>query len=513
MENLLRKFRLLFPLIILLSSLTGCSDEAISTASLPNPAELSTTQATPVIPAEQTQPGPVTQELPTQTAPIEITPEPTATLLPMTTPTPAPPPLHPIPGIELYNLDIPSLQLVEKANAYWVRRNALPWSVVEPEENLRNWDAVGGLEIELKNAAQQGLPVILILRSAPAWAQKRAGFACGPIAQEKLETFGRFVFDVVRRYSAPPYNVKYWEFWNEPDVELGLVEPDSVYGCWGDPDDPYYGGEVYAEMLKQVYPKIKTADPDSQALVGGLLLDCDPVNPPEGKTCQSSKFLEGILRAGGGNAFDGISFHAYDYYDDPYQFSNINWNSHWDSAGPVLVAKSRYIRSLLAAYQLTGKFLINTESGMLCGRTGMEPKCQTPDYELTKAIYITKANLIARVEGLLGNVWYSLEGWRGTWLVDQNKRPLPSYQALQFIGQLLRDASLIRQVTDFPGVTGYELQKNGRRILILWSTDLENHPLTFNQLPNTIYNIFGEPQIFEEILVGPQPVYLEWSSP
>jgi hypothetical protein len=81
--------------------------------------------------------------------------------------------------------------------------------------------------------------------------------------------------DLVARYSVPPYNVKYWELWNEPDVDpalAGLIGGDIPFGCWGDSTDPYYGGGYYAEMLKAVYPRIKAADPQAQVARGRIAL-------------------------------------------------------------------------------------------------------------------------------------------------------------------------------------------------------------------------------------------------
>ena len=65
--------------------------------------------------------------------------------------------------------------------------------------------------------------------------------------------------EAVERYSAPPYNVIYWEVGNEPDIDPSLVDGDEIYGCWGDKTDAYYGGGYYAEVLKQVYPAVKKA--------------------------------------------------------------------------------------------------------------------------------------------------------------------------------------------------------------------------------------------------------------
>jgi hypothetical protein len=172
------------------------------------------------------------------------------------------------------------LQLVKDSGAYWVRKNALLWSEVEPQEGARNWEAIANLEAELKNAADSGLQTILIVRSTPAWAQKLPGVSCGQILPEKMGAFGAFLHDVVSRYSQPPYNVRYWELGNEPDVDPAFVDANSIFGCWGDQTDPEgYGGGVYAEMLKVAYPQIKAVDPQAQVLIGGLLLDCDPDIP------------------------------------------------------------------------------------------------------------------------------------------------------------------------------------------------------------------------------------------
>jgi len=106
--------------------------------------------------------------------------------------------------------------------------------------------------------------------------------------------------------------------------------------------DEYYGGGYYAEMLKAVYPAIKEADPQAQVLIGGLLLDCDPTHPPEGKDCKPSKFLEGILKNDGGDYFDIISFHGY----PPYSGADIGGglyndvhHPYWESRGGVVLGK------------------------------------------------------------------------------------------------------------------------------------------------------------------------------
>ena len=184
----------------------------------------------------QTSARPITE---TASAPANATPGPFPT--PQTLPTrpasgptttPPAPPLEPIPGIELNRMDQPSVDLVAQANGYWVRRNALKWSDVEPEEGSRNWAAVSGLEQEIQTVMQQGLGLVLVVRSTPAWAQQKSGYLCGPVSSDKLNSFADFMYEAVQRYSVPPYNVKYWELWNEPDIDPSLVDQDSEYGCW-----------------------------------------------------------------------------------------------------------------------------------------------------------------------------------------------------------------------------------------------------------------------------------------
>lgn len=444
--------------------------------------------------------------------------QPTQTDTPSTglaTPQGAPEPspsLYPLPGIELnQTMDPAKLDLVVQAGAYWIRRNKLKWSLVEPAEGERNWDALAGLERELLEAAKRGLKVVLVVGDTPVWAQKTPGHTCGAVLQSKLPALASFMREAVARYSAVPYNVKYWEIGNEPDIDYKLVPPESEYGCWGDDSDAYYGGGYYAEMLRQVYPVVKAVDPQVQLLVGGLLLDCDPVNPPEDRDCTPSLFLEGILRSGGGEYFDGISYHAYDYYLGRWKYGNANWNSNGESTGPVAIVKARYLRSVLAAYRQAGKYLMNTEAGLICGRVGDEPECQSGDFELTKAAYVAQVNTAALAEALRANIWYSLTGWRGSGLVDGTLQPNQAFQAFQVSAKQLEQAAFVRSVTEITGVRGYEFYRGGERLQVLWSSDGSKHAVHFEQMPEAILDLLGENiQPAQDLTISHRPIYVIW---
>jgi len=450
---------------------------------------------------------------PKATATQTYTPTPRPTLTPSPTPTPLLPAEY-ITGIEVNRINDNTLSWLGGADAYWTRRNALLWSKIEPEEGVRNWSAVEELEKELVLASGDRKRVILIVRSTPTWAQKWEGYFCGPVHPEKLPAFAAFMHDVVARYSQPPYNVKFWEMGNEPDVDPSLVPPDNLFGCWGDQNDPYYGGEYYAEMLKQVYPAIKAADPYAQVLVGGLAMDCDPINPPDGKDCTSTRFLEGILRNWGGDAFDGISFHNYDLYKAPFDYANPNWNASRDTTGPVLVRKTHYLRNLLVAYRHADKYLMNTETGLLCGIDGTEPECLTEEFQLSKAYYAAQANASALAEGLQANIWYSLGGWRGSGIRGDNNERLPVYKAYRFSAEKLWNATYVRPVDTYAGLLGYEFEIDHSPFWIIWANDGQEHTIQLFTAPKAIYDVFGvSKQATQELTISSAPVYIEWNRP
>ena len=421
-------------------------------------------------------------------------------------------------GIELHQIDTGGgLYQMAAANTSFVRRNAVVWSSIETTQGTYNWSSMAALETELKNAYSNGMQVVLIVRSTPQWARKVAGTGstCGPIAANKMAAFGNFMNALVKRYSVAPYNVKYWEMWNEEDGPQ--ITGDNIWGCWGDPtDNNYYGGGYYANMLKAAYPQIKAADSQAQVLVGGLLLDCDPRANAGcsivGHDARPAKFLEGILNNGGGPYFDGVSFHAYEYYQGGLGvYSNANWQTAWNTTGPVVVAKAQYIKDLLNTYHVTGKYLMNTESAILdyCPNdvcTGGQT------YESTKAYYITEVNAAALAKGLRANIWYDVFGWNGSGLLNGNLSPLPAYTAFSFGRRELSTAVYVRDITEYTGVKGYEFNRGDRRVWVVWSLDGSTHTMSLPGVPLAVWDSLGAsvtPATSMSVTV--KPLYLEWN--
>lgn len=358
-------------------------------------------------------------------------------------------------GVEAAGLDTPGdTAALAALGPSWLRRNGLRWSEIEPVEGAGyrwNGPTTAALEADMIRASRLGLTTIMIVHRSPPWALPAGSGSCGPILPAKHEDFARFLGAVVARYSQPPYNVRYWEIGNEPDAPL--VPNDSPFGCWGDPADPYYGGRAYGELLKVAYAAVKAANPDAQVLNGGLLLD-RPYDPARG-TGLSGRFLEGVLEAGAGNAFDLVSYHSYTFYDgDP---DGSLGPSDW---------KPAYLRELLRRYGLS-KPLINTETALLCTQASLA---------CTQAQAYAVPRLYARGlrDDLRGLVWYVFDSdsFRNTALVEplSPSTTRPAYAAFAHARAMFGTARFVSAVGGLPaGVEGYRFASGKQVTLVIWS--------------------------------------------
>ncbi len=404
--------------------------------------------------------------------------------------------------------------LLVDSGIYWLRVNAFDWNKIEPTYNdppTFDWSQVK--EGRLKTAANNGLEIIATIRFAPPWAlPKASSYPCSPIKADSLDEFARFLNALVKRYSVPPYNIKYWELGNEPDIDPSLILPQTGFGCWGDHNDEYYGGGYYAEMLKAAYPAIKAADPEARVLIGGLLLDCDPTNPPAGKDCKSSKFLEGILDYGGGAYFDIVSYHGY----APYSMSSYERSLYydetfpsWSARGGMVLGKLDFIREKLAEYG-ANKPVMLTEAGLICYDCNPPP----PRFFETQADYVVWLFVRSWAAGMYGTTWYTFDGpgWRNGGLLDENQEPRKSYDALQFLIQLLGDSYYTGELVTYPGVQGHIFKEGTKTIWVLWSKDGSNQSIQLPAGVSAVYNRAGKiitPA--DDNLSVNKPVYVEFS--
>jgi len=447
-------------------------------------------------------------------------------------------------GVESYNVQGTNLFRMQELKNSFVRRNGLLWSDVESTKGTYDWSKVAYLEQDLINARNNGIEVLLVVRSTPLWAQEPRPpdpyLYCGRILQNELPAFGDFMYAAVSRYSKPPYSVKYWQIWNEPDADPdwigdpnnpGDVRYKSPFGCMGDDADPLYGGDYFGDVLAAVYPRIKEADPNAQVVIGGLLLSC-PFYPakPDDPNCnyRQSLFLEGILHHhglnDGKNYFDIVGFHAYEYYNPP-----ITGSSAWgaDSADPSkvelsFVAKKAYLQNILSAYGAVKPFMA-TEIALLCGPAWSSPSCTLYDpaekaYDTTKSYYLAKAYSTSIAEGLFASIYFDLSSgsFRNTSLLYPDHSYRPPYYAFKTAVNSIKNAFLEAEITKMVNnklvVHGYIFNRGDRHIWILWSRDGKNQTYNLPSLPLAAWDVWGAPITVTStaLPVKVAPIYLEY---
>ena len=280
---------------------------------------------------------------------------------------------------------------------------------------------------------------------------------------------------LVARYKTPEFNVHHWELGNEPDVDPDLVPPNNGFGCWGDINDPYYGGQHYGEMIKKVGAAIKAEDPGAKVWIGGLLLDRpNTTDPARGKP---ELFLKGILETGAAPFFDIVPYHSYPPYFNAIFDHDSAMGGPWKSWGGGYVGKARYLRQLMGQYGVDKPVFLN-ETGLMC--PDYYEWCTPPDnafYEM-QANHIVRAFVRAISENVMGVIWYTLNGpgWRYTGLLDSNGNPKPAYIAYQQLNFQLQNTNYIGPVNYGEGIEAYSFNKGPEVVHLIWTK--ENQTLT-----------------------------------
>jgi hypothetical protein len=255
---------------------------------------------------------------------------------------------------------------------------------------------------------------------------------------DTFDDYAAFLTALVNRYKEPPYNVKYWELGNEVDVDPSLLPADlqELFGCWGDIDDPYYGGRHYGTMLNVVTPAIKAADPEAQVMIGGLLLDSPDSTVTDPGKGTPERFLEGILEAGAANSFDIVAFHAYPFFQGAGIDPDLEGNK-WSDEGGMIRGKAQFLRDIMQRYGVEKPLFLN-EASLLLYQSDANAAPPAED-ELPEGFLQVQAdhvvNLMDRAQemNITSVCWYTLHGpgWRSGGLLDGSQRPRPVYTAYQ----------------------------------------------------------------------------------
>ncbi len=362
-----------------------------------------------------------------------------------------------------------------------IRLYRVSWRAVQPvESGPYDWSVLRTLEAELVAARQAGLVPMVVVHHSPTWATINEPFVtdCGAIRTDKFQAFANFMSALVTRYKQPQFDVHYWELGNEPDVDPTLVPPDQVFGCWGDIDDPYYGGRHYGEMLKVVTPSIKAADPKAKVIIGGLLLDAPVPLPGEGNP---QRFFEGILVTGAAPYLDIVAYHSYPSYTGRLHDYDLA-NQEWLAWGGWTLGKARFLRAAMASFGVSKPVMLN-ETALGCNSDWYA--CDPPPIEFfqAQANYLVRVFTRARSEDIQGLSWYTLNGpgWRSTGLLDENGVPRPAYWAYQQLASQLNRSLYEGTVTYGSDVEAYSFVRAKERVHVAWSLDYTADTISVSQ--------------------------------
>lgn len=254
---------------------------------------------------------------------------------------------------------------------------------------------------QIKALVDTGIPpVIILIGPVPVEAREYSWVECGHIKPEYYDDFAEYAVDVALRHR----KVKYFEVWNEPDAPYTSVS-DGPFGCWGDPDDEWYGGREYGALLGRVYDALHKARPDIKVVFGGLMLD-----RPASKR---GLFLEGAIL--GGAKFDVMAFHRYNVY-----------GRETDMAG--YDERLAFVRSVLGHYNLYKSVWVN-ETALLCD--DITAVCDQ-EYEAEKAVFVTELYAWAAENDVERVFWYQLNahGWRHSGLIGT-----PAYEVYKSLAR------------------------------------------------------------------------------
>jgi dipeptidyl aminopeptidase/acylaminoacyl peptidase len=191
------------------------------------------------------------------------------------------------------------VNIADLAKAYLVRdlgfmwaKSYVNWETVEPEPGQFRW-----LDPDNIVSSFEGYDVRILMRvhGTPAWARPEGTFLSHP--PDDVGDFAHFMQALATRYKG---KVAAYEIWNEPNLnyEWGYLDPDPT---------------GYTTLLQAAYRAVKTVDPETLVISGGLATTGEGSPTAMGDLA----FLQGMYAAGAQGYFDALGSHPYAFGHDP----------------------------------------------------------------------------------------------------------------------------------------------------------------------------------------------------
>lgn len=376
--------------------------------------------------------------------------------------------------IDAWKADI---ERVKKLKMGIVRGNTDTWDILEPRRGKYTWERLDAV-VQALNDARIDLLFTLPISSrwnGPGKTVTYRGRQISPshFCTKDLDSVREFCKALAARYKG---RITYYEVWNEPDF------------------DPYWEGKAdakkYLNFIQAAYAGLKEGNPDCVVLMGGLAMPSHPA------------WLDRFLALGGGRYFDRANIHVYPAFG-------------------TLAEALRTVRGTLKKYGLQKPIWITETSS-----TGLYfDTADRKQEEHRKAIHLVKTYAEALSQPDVERVfWHTLRNPGPDFharemdfgLMNYQAEPLPAYRAYEHFRDALMDSRPLGKLT-LRGFEGYHFDKEGRRILVLWSTRGAVHasfPPEFSK--GRLIALLGDarditPEQFSQAPITPEPVYLELS--
>jgi hypothetical protein len=203
--------------------------------------------------------------------------------------------LHPIMGVHTRLTDEVeewkiqrTLQLVNEMGAPWIVE-FFPWAYYAAESGDFAWNHPDQV---ISHASAEGLTVIARLGLTPDWARPK-DTTLTYLDVDAYDDFADYAAAFSSRYAD---QVKYLIVGNEPNLSAE----------WGHRQTT---ASDYADLLRAIYPAVKSANPEMIVLAGALAPTLEPAGSPWG--LNDLIYLDEMYGAGAAPFFDGLAVHSY----------------------------------------------------------------------------------------------------------------------------------------------------------------------------------------------------------
>ncbi|MBE9508132.1 MAG: hypothetical protein IMY86_08785, partial [Chloroflexi bacterium] len=303
--------------------------------------------------------------------------------------------------------------------------------------------------------------------AAPDWAWAAgAEVPCPPITPtHHLDEFARFLTDLVDRYKRPPYYIKHWELFNEPDYGGGPEGHDNGLACWGN------YGDLYAQMLAVAYPAIKAADPEATVLMGGVAHDRFTV-PGPGPFLRY--FPDEVMENGGGAYMDVLNFHYFQDFHAEWErwvpegnpptcgIVDDGVGTPYEASGIDLIAKTNHFRNRMSTCFGVDKPIWVTE---MAEHGFPDYSDDDPESLAGQARYVIQGSVRGLAAGAENLTWYALSTPDDDYefqLLDKEWTPKPAFHTYQTLTSELSGYEYARTL-DVPDVEGYVFEDSSQQ--------------------------------------------------